>query len=64
VDEAKLRALPAEAIPQWFANGDLGLIYAHLISLSNLLELLRRQPHAPTTATSSTITTTASDSVQ
>lgn len=43
VDEPRLRALPDATIKEWFASGELGLVYAHLISLGNLLELLRRQ---------------------
>jgi hypothetical protein len=44
VDEAHLRALPDSTSKEWLASGDLGLIYAHLLSLGNLLQLLRRQP--------------------
>ena len=44
VDEAKLREIPEDTLKAWFATGELGLIYAHLLSLGNLLELLRRQP--------------------
>jgi hypothetical protein len=43
VDEARLRALPEATVKQWFASGELGLIYAHLISLANFLQLLQRQ---------------------
>lgn len=46
VDEQKLRAISDETLKQWFASGELGLIYAHLLSLGNLLELVRRQPAA------------------
>jgi hypothetical protein len=42
VDEAKLRALSKKAIQELFANGSLGVIYAHLISLGNLSGLLDR----------------------
>jgi hypothetical protein len=42
VDEAKLRALGKEAIQELFANGSLGVIYAHLISLGNLSGLVDR----------------------
>ena len=44
VDEAKLREISEDTLKAWFATGELGLIYAHLLSLGNLLELLRRQP--------------------
>ena len=44
VDEARFKALPEATLKDWFASGELGLIYAHLFSLGNLLELLRRQP--------------------
>jgi SapC len=52
VDEARFRALPEGTLKEWFVNGDLGLIYAHLASLGNVLELLHRRPAAtqPTTA--------------
>jgi hypothetical protein len=44
VDEAKFRELPEATLKEWFKSGELGLIYAHLISLGNLSELLRRNP--------------------
>lgn len=44
VDEPKFRALPEATIKEWFASGELGLVYAHLMSLSNLLDLARRLP--------------------
>lgn len=44
VDENKLRQIPEATLKEWFASGELGLIYAHLLSIGNLLELLRRQP--------------------
>lgn len=46
VDEQKLRALPDATVTEWFRSGDIGLIYSHLLSLGNLLELVRRQPAA------------------
>ncbi len=46
VDEQKFRALPETTVNEWFRNGDMGLVYAHLLSLGNLLELVRRQPAA------------------
>jgi len=46
VDENKLREIPEASLKEWFASGELGLVYAHLLSLGNLLELLRRQPVA------------------
>jgi len=42
VDEAKFRALPVNTLKEWFASGELGLIFAHLMSLRNLLELAHR----------------------
>lgn len=42
VDEAKLRALKARAIQKLMQDGDLGLIYAHLLSLSNVVRLTQR----------------------
>lgn len=44
VDEQKFRALPEATLTEWLRSGDIGLIYAHLLSLGNLLALLRRQP--------------------
>jgi len=40
VKEDRLKALPAEVVQELFANGSLGVIYAHLMSLSNLGRLL------------------------
>jgi hypothetical protein len=37
------------------AGGEYGMIYAHLLSLGNLLELLRRQPLAVAASTSSSL---------
>jgi len=54
VDENKLRALPEATIKEWFSSGELGLIYAHLISLGNFVALLRRQSRLGATGTSST----------
>ncbi len=42
VDETRFRDLPEATLKEWFASGELGLIYAHLLSLGNLSELLRR----------------------
>jgi hypothetical protein len=42
VDEKLFRQLPEATVKDWFANGDLGLVYAHLVSIGNLNELLRR----------------------
>lgn len=44
VDENKFRNIPDALLKEWFSSGELGLVYAHLISLGTLLELLRRQP--------------------
>jgi hypothetical protein len=42
VDEKLFLKLPDATIKEWFTSGELGLIYAHMISLGNLTELLRR----------------------
>lgn len=49
VDETRLRQLPPDTLKAWADSGDLGLVYAHLLSLGHLVELLRRQPTAPAT---------------
>jgi hypothetical protein len=46
VDESRLKGLPEVTLKDWFATGELGLVYAHLLSLGNFLELVRRQPEA------------------
>jgi SapC protein len=43
VEEARFRQLPEATLKEWFSSGELGLLYAHLFSLGNLSELLRRQ---------------------
>lgn len=42
VDEARFRNLPQDKLKDWFATGELGLLYAHMLSLGNLAELPRR----------------------
>jgi len=42
VDEAKLKQLPGDALPDWLASGELGLLYAHLLSLGNVKQLAQR----------------------
>jgi hypothetical protein len=42
VDEKLFRQLPEATVKDWFTSGELGLVYAHLVSLGNLNELLRR----------------------
>jgi hypothetical protein len=50
VDENRFRALPEATVKEWFASGELGLLYAHLLSLGNLGELLgRHNREAPPT---------------
>lgn len=45
VDEAKLRALSDDKVLAWFKGGELPVIYAHMLSLRNLVPLLdRSQP--------------------
>ena len=46
VDEARLKDLPEATLKEWCTSGELGLVYAHLLSLANLIEILRRQPAA------------------
>lgn len=42
VDEKKLQALDKDKVYPLFASGELGLIYAHLLSLGNLQRLVER----------------------
>jgi hypothetical protein len=42
VDEARFRELPEATLKEWFTSGELGLVYAHLLSLGTLSDLLRR----------------------
>jgi hypothetical protein len=54
VDEGKLRELDREVVLELFANGALGLIYAHLLSLGNLgrlVDRLSRRKDAPPIST-------------
>jgi hypothetical protein len=46
VDESRLKNLPEATLKDWFATGELGLVYAHLMSLGNFIELVQRQPRA------------------
>ena len=46
VDEKLFRQLPEATVKDWFTSGELGLVYAHLVSLGNLNELLRRHANA------------------
>jgi hypothetical protein len=47
VDEAKFQQLPDNKVLAWFKSGELGPIYAQMLSLRNLLPLLERsQPAA------------------
>lgn len=60
VDEARLRAMPSERAAAWLKGGDLGLVFAHLLSLQSGLRLLKKMPltsdPAPTPAAKSAIT--------
>lgn len=47
VDEAKFQQLPDNKVLAWFKSGELGPIYAQMLSLRNLLPLLERSQ--PTT---------------
>jgi SapC len=44
VNEAELKNLLDTTVASWFRNGDLALVYTHLISLRNLAPLLSRRP--------------------
>ncbi len=46
VDEARLKNLPEATLKDWFSTGELGLDYAHLLSLGNFLDLARQLPEA------------------
>ena len=46
VDEKLFREMPEATLKEWFTTGELGLVYAHLLSLGNLAELLRRHAGA------------------
>lgn len=46
VDEAKLKQLPVATLQDWLASGELGLVYAHLLSLANFQQLIQRMPAA------------------
>ena len=59
VDEAKLKQLPVAALQEWLASGELGLLYAHLLSLGNLKQLVQRM--APLIAAGATTTISATD---
>jgi len=59
VDEAKLNQLPVAALQEWLASGELGLLYAHLLSLGNLKQLVQRM--APPIAAGATTTISATD---
>lgn len=43
VDEAKFRAIPEATLKEWFGSGEIGLVYAHLMSLRNMRALARRE---------------------
>ena len=55
VDEAKLKQLPATTLQEWLASGELGLLYAHLLSLGNVRQLVQRAAPRNTAATTTTI---------
>ena len=59
VDEAKLKQLPAATLQEWLVSGELGLLYAHLLSLGNVKQLVQRM--APLGASGSTVTVTVTD---
>jgi hypothetical protein len=39
VDEARLHALPPDAVQELFSSGALGWVHAHLLSLNNVNKL-------------------------
>jgi len=47
VDETRLKQLPPATVQEWFASGELGLIYANLLSLGNLKRLAQRMAGSP-----------------
>jgi hypothetical protein len=50
VDEALFRQLPDEKVTAWFRQGELAVVYAHLLSLRNLPVLLERVKDTPALA--------------
>lgn len=58
VDEAKLRALPDDKVLALFKNGELAAVYAHMLSLRNLVPLLERSQAADSHAGKKTPTKT------
>lgn len=42
INEEKLRALPDATVTEWFKNGALPLVYAHLFSLRNFNKLMTK----------------------
>ena len=42
VDEARLKQLPVATLQEWLASGELGLLYAHLLSLGTVKQLVQR----------------------
>ena len=44
VDEARLKQLPVATLQEWLASGELGLLYAHMLSLGNVKHLVQRMP--------------------
>lgn len=46
VDEKVLREIAETTLKDWFASGELGLVYAHLVSIGNLSDLARRHVNA------------------
>lgn len=55
VDEDRLKQLPATTLQEWLASGELGLLYAHLLSLGNVRQLVQRAAPRITAATTTTI---------
>lgn len=55
VDEDRLKQLPATTLQEWLASGELGLLYAHLLSLGNVRQLVQRAAPRITAGTTTTI---------
>lgn len=56
VDEQRLRALAADDMHALMVSGDLGLIYAHLVSLSNVERLTQRMDQRAAAAAAADVT--------
>ena len=55
VDEAKLKQLPVATLQEWLASGELGLLYAHLLSLGTVKQLVQRMAPLATLGAASAV---------